>query len=74
MLWKRYVSFLTVLYLLLGTWKGYIALFEYGSEEPKQIFPCQAEALPEADRQALEAGIPIRNARALEQALEDYLS
>ena len=74
MLWKRSLSLLAAQYLLLGSWKGYVALFEKGSEEPRQIFPCPVDTLPEADRQALEERIPIRNQRDLQQALEDYLS
>ena len=74
MLWKRSFSFLLALYLMLGSWKGYVALFEKGKEEPRQIFPCQVEALPEEDQKALEERIPIRNQRDLQQALEDYLS
>ena len=74
MLWKKYSLLFVVLYLLLGTWKGYVALFEKGSREPRQIFPCCVDTLPEEDRLALEKGIPIRNHRDLQQALEDYLS
>lgn len=74
MLWKRGISLLAALYLLLGTWKGYVALFESGKEEPRQIFPCPVDTLPEADRLALEEKIPIRNQRDLQKALEDYLS
>lgn len=74
MLWKRGCLSVLVLYLLLGSWKGYVALFENGSEEPRQIFPCQVSSLPEADQLALEEKIPIRNDRDLQQVLEDYLS
>ena len=74
MLWKRPLVKLLALYLILGCWKGYVALFEPGQEEPRQIFPCQTDTLPETDRQALLQGIPIRSPRALQQALEDYLS
>ena len=74
MLRKRSFAFLILLYLLLGSWKGYLALFEKGKEEPRQIFPCQISTLPEADQAALEEKIPIRNDRDLQQALEDYLS
>ena len=74
MLWKRRFSFLLVLYLMLGNWKGYVALFGKGQEEPKQIFPCPVDSLPEGDQQRLLEGIPIRNQRDLQQALEDYLS
>ena len=74
MLKKRLFPVLMALHLLLGSWKGYVALFEKGREEPRQIFPCPVDSLPEADQQALEEKIPIRNARDLQQALEDYLS
>ena len=74
MLWKRRFPALLALYLLLGSWKGYVALFDKGSEEPRQIFPCPVDSLPEEDQRALETGIPIRNQRDLQQALEDYLS
>ena len=74
MLWKRHFPVLLALYLLLGSWKGYVALFENGSEEPRQIFPCPVSALPDPDRTALEQKIPIRNQRDLQQVLEDYLS
>jgi len=74
MLWKRQLTLLIALYLLLGSWKGYVALFEKGKEEPRQIFPCPVDSLPEQDQAALEKRIPIRNQRDLQQALEDYLS
>jgi len=74
MLWNRKVSLILALYLLLGSWKGYVALFESGKEEPRQIFSCPVSTLPEADRAALEQKIPVRNQRDLQQILEDYLS
>ena len=74
MLWNRKISLLLALYLLLGSWKGYVALFDHGKEEPRQIFPCPVSTLPEADRLALEQRIPVRNQRDLHQILEDYLS
>ena len=74
MLWKRGFPVLAALYLLLGSWKGYVALFDKDREEPRQIFPCPVSSLPESDQQLLEQKIPIRNARDLQQALEDYLS
>ena len=74
MLRKRPLAFVMALYLLPGSWKGYVALFEKDRDEPRQIFPCPVSSLPEADQQALEAKIPIRNQRDLQQALEDYLS
>lgn len=74
MLWKRSFPLLLALYLLLGSWKGFVALFENGSEEPRQIFPCPVASLPEADQEAIQNKIPIRNPRDLQQVLEDYLS
>jgi len=74
MLWKRQLILALVLYLLLGNWKGYVALFKNGNEEPWQVFPCPVSTLPEADREALEKRIPVRNDRDLQQILEDYLS
>lgn len=71
---QKMISTLLALYVVLGTWKGYVALFEKGAEEPRQIFPTPVSSLPPADQAALEAGIPIRNQRNLEQLLEDYLS
>ena len=71
---QRLLCLLLALYLLLGSWKGYVALFEKGAEEPRQIFPCPVDSLPEADQNALEQKIPIRNPRDLQKALEDYLS
>ena len=74
MIWKRHLGRLTVLLMILGTWKGYVALFEKGASEPTQIVPCPVDSLPAADQVSLEQGIPIRNERDLQQLLEDYLS
>ena len=74
MLMKRRIAAALVLYVVLGCWKGYVALFEKGREEPRQIFPTLISTLPPADQAALEEGIVIRNQRDLNQLLEDYLS
>lgn len=71
---KNRLSTLLLLYLVLGTWKGYIALFDGGKTEPRQIFPTQISSLPEADQEALEKGIIVRNDRDLQILLDDYLS
>ena len=72
--WKRLSAVFLALYVVIGTWKGYVALFDQGADEPKQIFPCPVEALPESDQEALKNGIIVRNQRDLQQLLEDYLS
>ena len=74
MLWKRPLVKMLALYLILGSWKGYVALFRGNDEEPWQIFPTAVAALPEADRTKLEEGIIIRSDAALQEILEDYLS
>ena len=74
MIWKRHLFLLAVLTMILGSWKGYVALFEKNATEPCQIFPCPVDSLPSADQIALEQGIPIRNHRDLQHLLEDYLS
>ena len=65
---------IALLYVVIGTWKGYVALFDQGASEPRQVFPYTAASLPPADQAALEKGIVIRNERDLKQLLEDYLS
>lgn len=62
------------LYLVLGSWKGYIALFREDKDEPWQIFPNKVTSLPLEDQAALEQGIIVRSDRQLRQLLEDYLS
>lgn len=71
---KFWFSAVLALSVIVGSWKGYVALFEPGAQEPKQIFPCPVAALPQQDQQALADGILVRNQRDLEKLLEDYLS
>lgn len=71
---KKLFSGFLALYVVLGTWKGYVALFDKGKDEPRQIFPNTVASLPPEDQAALEKGIVIRNDRQLQQLLEDYLS
>lgn len=68
------VSLLLAMYLVLGCWKGYLALFEQDASEPRQIYPTKIDTLPQADQDALAEGIIVRNDRRLQQLLEDYLS
>ena len=74
MIWKRRLFLLAVLTMILGSWKGYVALFEKNASEPTQIFPCPVRSLPEADQSALEEGIYIGTSDELSRRLEDYLS
>lgn len=73
---KRCKCALTVaiLSMVLGSWKGYIAIFNHGEEEPRQIFPNTVASLPQADQEALNQGIFVRTDQQMQQLLEDYLS
>ncbi len=74
MRYRKFLSTILLLYVVLGCWKGHLAVFEGAAEEPRQIYPRKIEALPEEDRKALEEGILIRDPRRLEALLKDYLS
>ena len=63
-----------ILSFLLGNFRGYLALWEGNDTEPKQIFPVKIAGLAAADQEKLTQGIPVRNHKALERLLEDYLS
>lgn len=67
-------SWLLVLGLTLGSFRGFLALFEDRNREPRQIYPCRVDSLPPADQQALAAGIPVRSEKELQHLLKDYLS
>lgn len=59
---------------LLGSHKGYLALWKEDRPEPFQIFPVKVSSLPQADQEALEKGIPARSELELSSLLEDFLS
>ena len=60
---KKLFSIFLALYVVLGTWKGYVALFDKGKDEPRQIFPNTVASLPPEDQAALVKGIVVRNDR-----------
>ena len=59
---------------LLGTCRGYLALWKDEAPDPVQIFPIPVDSLPEADRSTLEEGIRARSEIELNELLEAYLS
>ena len=71
---SKIVCAATLLYLVLGAWKGYVAIFEGENEEPRQIFPNMVASLPQADQDALNGGRYVRTEEQMQQLLEDYLS
>ncbi len=74
MVLRKILCTVCMLYVVLGSWKGYVAIFEENKEEPRQIFPYLVASLPEEDQKALEKGIIVRSDRKLQELLEDYLS
>ena len=71
---NRILPGLLALAFLLGSYKGYLALWKDNRAEPYQIFPCPVDSLTETDRAALEQGIIARSEIELNQLLVDYLS
>ena len=71
---QKTFALLLALYVVLGCWKGHVAIFRPGQTEPWQIFPKKAEALPQSQQDALAEGIVVRNERDLQNLLADYLS
>ena len=71
---QRILSLLMILGLTLGSFRGYVALFDENREEPRQVFPYRISTLPPADQVALEKGIPVRSQKELQHLLEDFLS
>jgi len=67
-----WAAFMLALYL--GIHNGHLALWDSTHSDPIRVFPYAAELFPDADRQALEEGIPILSRRELTKVLEDYLS
>ena len=59
---------------LLGSHKGYLALWKDEGTEPFQIFPVKVDSLPDADQEKLSDGIEARSDLELSSLLEDFLS
>ena len=71
---QRTASIVLSLGLILGTYKGFVALFDDNTPQPRQIFPYKTESLPIEDQEKLNRGIPVRSEKALQHILEDYMS
>ena len=71
---RTVLSSLLVLMFLLGSHKGYLALWKEDRPEPFQIFPVKVDSLPDADQQRLSEGIEARSDLELSSLLEDFLS
>lgn len=60
--------------IILGTYRGYIALWNETDPQPAHVFPYKASLLPESEQEKLNAGIPIQDEEYLRKLLQDYLS
>lgn len=58
--------------MVLGLYDGKLALFRNGSVYPAEIYEIYAGSLPQADQEALAAGIPVADEAELVKLLEDY--
>ncbi len=56
----------------IGTWQGYVAVFEREDDYPMQIFDTAVATLPAEQRAHVERGIPVKHAEELYSILEDY--
>lgn len=68
------IRIIITLMFLLGSHKGYLALWKDDRPEPFQIFPVKVESFPEADQNRLSEGITARSELELSSILEDFLS
>ena len=59
---------------ILGTHKGFLAVWKQGENNPCHIFSLKTNSLPQADQEFLNKGIPAPDLNALSRLLEDYLS
>lgn len=60
--------------VVLGIYRGQLALWKGEDPQPYKLFPCPISALPNDQRQALEKGIRIDSEEQLDRLLEAYLS
>ena len=74
MIQKKVSLLLMSVTLFLGSYRGYLAIFEKDETEPIQIYACRTDTLPQTDQELLEKRIRVRNRQQLDQILEDYLS
>lgn len=58
--------------MVLGDFKGQLALFEAGNTEPVSVFDTYVSSLPPLDRQKLSKGIEVNNKEDLWALLQDF--
>lgn len=70
----RIAAMVLLAMFLLGSHKGYLALWKDDRPEPFQIYPVKVETLPPSDQEALSNGVIARSEIELSSLLEDFLS
>lgn len=71
---RNILPLILLLGFILGSEHGFVALWKNGNTDPIRIYPYSTASLPDADREALEEGIPVERPEDLIILLEDYLS
>ena len=71
---RRTLVWTASLILLLGSWRGHVALFMADKETPLEVYPVRTDLLPIADQKLLLEGITVREPTELTRILEDLLS
>lgn len=59
---------------VIADWDGQVAVFEGKQEYPMQVYDTAISTLPAELQQAVQEGIPARDAAHLATLLEDYTS
>ena len=57
---------------IIGIYKGYVAVYEYGSDEPIKITDIPVITLTNGDALILAKGIEVADEQELNKRLEDY--
>ncbi len=58
----------------IGSYRGYVAVWENNCTEPFKVFPYCIRFFPEEDRKLLENRIPAGTSEELTSLLEDLIS
>ena len=74
MKFQRFFCCLFLAGLLLGSYKGRIALWRDTDTEPWKVFPYPVSALPAEEQAALKKGIHVDTIEDLNRLLENFLS
>lgn len=57
---------------IIGIYKGYVAVYKYGSDEPFKITEVPVDSLTQGDEVLLTKGIEVADDKELQKRLEDY--